>query len=273
MPIMENVRLSLRQSRKFGKEIDPESKFGLLSASVTSCSGSGSGFSNPPFTTENRAVFAPMPNASVRIATAANTGDLAIIRTPNRKSCIHRSRNPQPHASRVTSRTNSTFPNSLRAARTASSSSTPRSTRSLAAISRWLRTSSPNSSSRFRLPKSRLTQFIAAPLFLVSIFQFLFVPQRYHRIDSRCPPGRQIGSSQCNGHKKYRHGRIRHRIPGPHSVEQTGHQLRQQQRPKQPDRDSRERQPRSLPQNHHQHFVPPCSKRDTNSNLSRSLSH
>src|SRR6266481_4344419 len=95
MPIMENVRLSLRQSRKFGKEIDPESKFGLLSASVTSCSGSGygSGFSNTPFTTENRAVFAPMPNASVRIATAANTGDLAIIRTPNRKSCMHRSRN------------------------------------------------------------------------------------------------------------------------------------------------------------------------------------
>src|SRR6267143_721710 len=131
MPIMENVRLSLRQSRKFGKEIDPESKFGLLSASVTSCSGSGygSGFSNTPFTTENRAVFAPMPNASVRIATAANTGDLAIIRTP----------------------------------------------------------------------KSRLTHFVAPPLLLLSINHFLFAPQRYHRIDSRCPPGRQIGSSQCNG--------------------------------------------------------------------------
>ena len=59
---MENVRLSLRQSRKFGKEIDPESKFGLLSCSVTSCSGSGygSGFSNTAFTTENSAVFAPI---------------------------------------------------------------------------------------------------------------------------------------------------------------------------------------------------------------------
>ncbi len=41
MPIAEKVRLSLRQSRKLGKEIDPEAKFGLLSASVTSCSGSG----------------------------------------------------------------------------------------------------------------------------------------------------------------------------------------------------------------------------------------
>src|SRR5882762_8121641 len=114
MPIMENVRLSLRQSRKFGKEIDPESKFGLLSCSVTSCSGSGygSGFSNTPFTTENSAVFAPIPSASVRIATAANPGDFAIILTPKRKSCISRSSNPHPHASRVTSRTNSTFPNS-----------------------------------------------------------------------------------------------------------------------------------------------------------------
>jgi len=172
MPIMENVRLSLRQSRKFGKEIDPESKFGLLSASVTSCSGSGygSGFSNTPFTTENRAVFAPMPNASVRMATAANTGDLAIIRTPNRKSCITDPEIP-PHASRVTSRTNST-------------SQTPFALPGRFVIIHTSFHALPcghlqvaphffaNSSSRFRLPKSRLTQFIAAPLFLVSISNF-----------------------------------------------------------------------------------------------------
>src|SRR6266513_1635211 len=98
-PIIENVVFCFRQSRKFGNEIEPASKFGLLSCSVTSCSGSGygKGFSSTPFTTENSAVFAPMPSASVRIATAVNPGDFVIILTPNRKSCISRSSDPQPH--------------------------------------------------------------------------------------------------------------------------------------------------------------------------------
>ena len=59
-------------------------KFGLLSLSETSCSGcgNGSGFSSTPFTTENIAVFAPIPSASVRIATIVNPGERAIMRTP-----------------------------------------------------------------------------------------------------------------------------------------------------------------------------------------------
>ena len=145
-----NVRLSFCQSRKFGYEIEPVAKLGLLSRSSTSCSGSGygSGFSSTPFTTEKSAVFAPIPSASVRIATAVNPGDFARIRRPNRRSCINRSSAPQPHASRVTSRTNPTFPNSRRAACSASSAVLPLSMRSRAAISRWLRTSASSSSSR-----------------------------------------------------------------------------------------------------------------------------
>src|SRR5579863_170722 len=40
-----------------------------------------------PFTTEKMAVFAPMPSASVRMATTVNPGDLASLRRPYRRSC------------------------------------------------------------------------------------------------------------------------------------------------------------------------------------------
>ena len=178
-PIMENVVFCFRQSRKFGNEIDPASKFGLLSCSVTSCSGSGygKGFSSTPFATENSAVFAPMPSASVRIATAANPGDFVIILTPNRKSCISRSSDPQPHVSRVTSCTSPTFPNSRRAARSASSIFSPRSARSCVDSFRWLRTSSSSSASRlFRRQKltGRLQCFLTSALryFLTSLRRY-----------------------------------------------------------------------------------------------------
>ena len=49
--------------------------------------GYGSGFKSTPFTTENRAVFAPMPSARVQTTTAVNPGDLARIRKAYRTSC------------------------------------------------------------------------------------------------------------------------------------------------------------------------------------------
>ena len=138
MAMDANVRLSFCQSIKFGYEIEPVAKFGLLSRSSTSCSGSGygSGLRRTPFTTENSAVLAPIPNASVKIATAAKPGDFAIIRTPKRRSCISRSSEPPPHTSRVDSLINPMFPNSRRAARSASFWAAPRSTRSCVAMSR-----------------------------------------------------------------------------------------------------------------------------------------
>src|SRR5882672_681808 len=147
--------------------MEPLSKFGLLSASVTSCSGSGygRGFRSTPFTTENSAVLAPIPSARVRIATKAKPGDFTSMRTPKRRSCVMRSNKPQPHTSRVTSFTNPTFPNSRLAARSASLAASPLSTRSFAAISRWDRTSSSSSASRL----FRRQKFTSHPPFLLSL--------------------------------------------------------------------------------------------------------
>src|SRR5436309_9328432 len=138
------------------------------------------------------AVLAPIPRARVKLATVLKPGDLCNMRKPKRassyKSCSHR----HPQVSRVTSFTNSTFPNSLRAARCASPFFSPRSARSCAAISRWLRTSSSSSFSCFRLPKSPLSHLIRDSFsnsqFLLSIFKFLFVPQCAQGVHPRGPP-------------------------------------------------------------------------------------
>src|SRR5438093_936812 len=50
-------------------------------------SGKGSGFSSTPLMTENSAVFAPMPSASVMIAIAVNPGLFRSTRKPKRRSC------------------------------------------------------------------------------------------------------------------------------------------------------------------------------------------
>src|SRR5580704_7088901 len=62
---------------------------GVLEYTATSRSGSGygSGFSNTPFTTENSAVFAPIPSASVSTAIAVNPGFFSRTRNPYRTSC------------------------------------------------------------------------------------------------------------------------------------------------------------------------------------------
>jgi CubicO group peptidase (beta-lactamase class C family) len=46
----------------------------------------GSGFSSTAYTTENTAVFAPMPSASATIALIANTGDRRSVRSAYRTS-------------------------------------------------------------------------------------------------------------------------------------------------------------------------------------------
>src|SRR5260370_30315790 len=95
------------------------------------------------------AVLAPIPRARVSTAITVNPGDLRIVPSPYRASSRNLSSPRRPLKSRFVSFTNSTFPNSRRVACSASLASTPRSTRSCAAISRWLRNSSSSSASRF----------------------------------------------------------------------------------------------------------------------------
>src|SRR5258708_8370956 len=90
-----------------------------------------------------------MPSASDRMATIPNPGFFTNIRNPYRASSAASRSHLRPHTSRVISFTKPTFPNSRRAAHSASSFSSPFCTRSRAAISRWLRTSSLSSVSRF----------------------------------------------------------------------------------------------------------------------------
>ncbi len=84
MAMAENVWLSCCQSRKFGYEMEPFGKFGLLASSLTSCSGcgKGSGFQRTPSTTEKSAVLAPMPIARVSTAMALKAGWLRSMRRP-----------------------------------------------------------------------------------------------------------------------------------------------------------------------------------------------
>ena len=155
--------------------------------------GNGSALRSVAFITLKMVVLAPIPRASVRTAMLVNPGFFPSILRPKRTSSTTSLSHFPPQASRVTSVTNPTFPNSRRAACSASSFFSPRSARSRAAISRWLRTSSSSSFSCLRLPKSPLNQLIVTLLLLqllISDFQFLFVPQRHHRIDLHRPPRR-----------------------------------------------------------------------------------
>jgi hypothetical protein len=72
------------QSRKLGHATDmgPPRVLTSLTHTISSGSSKGSGCSRTPFTTEKIAVFAPIPSASVRIATSANVGLRASVRTP-----------------------------------------------------------------------------------------------------------------------------------------------------------------------------------------------
>src|ERR1700694_3607917 len=76
-----------------------------------------------------------------------------------------------PQTSRVTSFTNPTFPNSRRAARSASFTSSPCSARSRAAISRWVRNSSSRSASR-RLRRQKLIGHLTTSYALTSLLPY-----------------------------------------------------------------------------------------------------
>ena len=88
--ICSNTRCCVCQSSKSGGVTDSCSIpfCGLRSHSITRCSGSGygSGLSNTPLTTLKIAVFAPMPRASVKIASNVKPGCFRNIRTPNCRS-------------------------------------------------------------------------------------------------------------------------------------------------------------------------------------------
>ena len=122
----------------------------------TSRSGSeipGSGRSISPFTTLKIAVLAPMPSASVTIASALNPTWLRRVRAAKRMSCSSVSiTSPLPlpaltsawirlHSSRIDGR----LPNRRSASRRASWCAKPFSSRSSAFISRWLASSSSTS--------------------------------------------------------------------------------------------------------------------------------
>ena len=89
-PNSEKTELAVRQSRKFGKEMDPRAKLALDAWTPTSRSGSGkgSGLSSTPLTSEKSAVLAPTPRAMVSTATAVKPGAL---RRP-RSACLRSSR-------------------------------------------------------------------------------------------------------------------------------------------------------------------------------------
>ena len=87
------LRLNSLRSRISGAETQLRS-FGMpipvkRIQTITNRSGSeyGSGCKSTPLTTLKIAVFAPMPSASVRIATAVKPGFFASILIPYRKSC------------------------------------------------------------------------------------------------------------------------------------------------------------------------------------------
>jgi hypothetical protein len=73
-----NTVLSAFQSRKFGHEIEISGCDGVDSLRLTMrfASGYGSGRRSTALITLKIAVFAPMPNASVRTAMSVNPGDL-----------------------------------------------------------------------------------------------------------------------------------------------------------------------------------------------------
>ena len=73
-----------------------------------------------PFTTLKISELAAIPSASVTTAAAVNPGFLRSMRTPNPTSMKKSSIAAQRHTARLSSSVNSTFPNSRRAAASAS---------------------------------------------------------------------------------------------------------------------------------------------------------
>src|SRR5580658_477434 len=117
---------------------------------TTSRSGfrKGSGCSRTALTTLNIAVVAPIPSASVRITTVVNPGVRAKVRAAYATSCLNRSSQAQPHASRASSLSKPALPKERWAAYCASSGGSPLPARSSASSSRSDRSSRSRSSSR-----------------------------------------------------------------------------------------------------------------------------
>src|SRR5262245_52061809 len=86
-----------------------------------------SGLSSTALTTLNMAVFAPMPNASIKTAIKVNPGCFSNIRAPKRRSCHQVSSEANPHIVRISSFAKATLPNARRAAYRASSGASPAS--------------------------------------------------------------------------------------------------------------------------------------------------
>src|SRR6266581_6482398 len=94
--------------------------------------GTGSRRKTTAFSKLNMAVVAPMPSASVRIATAVKPGLFRSVRRPKRKSWVKFSMKLTPRASRHSSLARSMPPNSIRACLIASLCGTPPRTKSSA---------------------------------------------------------------------------------------------------------------------------------------------
>ena len=113
----------------------------------------GRAFSSTAFVKLKIAVFAPIPSASVRTATAVKPG-LRSMRAAKCKSCQHVSTRDCQPAARTISFATSRFPVSNRTSRSASLRFIPRLVFSSAAISRKPRTSSSDSPSTRSLRNS-----------------------------------------------------------------------------------------------------------------------
>src|SRR5258708_7896699 len=132
-----------------------------------------------------------MPSASDRMATIPNPGFFTNIRNPYRASSAASRSHLRLHTSRVNSFTNPTFPNSRRAARSASFFSSPRSLRSRAAIPRWLRTSSSSSASRL-LRRQKLTSHLRVSLLPYFLTPYFLASSLLLRLQHACDGVRKL---------------------------------------------------------------------------------
>src|SRR5882757_2105310 len=132
--------------------MEPLSKLGLLSCRATSRSGCGNGrgFSRTPFTMEKIAVLAPIPSASVTMATMVKPRLFHNTRAPKRISLHNISNKGRLERSRYFSFVCCMPPSFINARRRASCGSRPDRRLSSICIWRWASNSSANS----RLPCS-----------------------------------------------------------------------------------------------------------------------
>src|SRR5665647_3374278 len=117
--------------------------------------GKGSGRRSSALTALKIAVLAPIPIASVRMATAVNAGARRKVRRAKRASCSAASKKESPAIVRVSSVSDVRLPNLRRAAKRASSlESAPRAacSRCMASSERWKRISSSSSRVYCRAP-------------------------------------------------------------------------------------------------------------------------